>query len=143
MAIRKNLFISLQDKSEGEDGSQAFVPAIHFKTTEDGSVIVESVAEKVVISLTDLDDALNEIQEFYHSNPNKELDEDSEDDIQKEPSIIQTAKETIAVAKEITSSVNMKDDNFMPKKKKAQPKPKLMHNIEYKEIEEDPSLKVE
>ena len=123
MAIRKNLFLSIQDKSESEDGSDAFVPAVHLKTTEEGNVIVEAVAAKVVISLTDLDDALNEIQEFYNANPAKgnghyTLPNGDFDDL----------------------AHNLVPEAKPPVEKKKQ---KLMHNIEYKEIDDDPSLKVE
>jgi hypothetical protein len=136
MAIRKNLVITVEDMSES-DVSIAFNPGVHFRTTDDGNVLIEALAQKVAISLTDLDDALNELQEFYGSNPvSKEVENDDTDnsgaiDLAPDP-MIEVAKQTLAIAKEASK----------PKTLKKPPKPKLMHNIEYKEPE-DPSLVVE
>lgn len=61
--IKKNIKITLPDSSE-----QGFIPGVHLTSTEDGSIILDALSNRVSLDPKDLKEALEILEDFTKKN---------------------------------------------------------------------------
>lgn len=64
--ITKNLRVTITDHSDMSSGIKT--PGVHLSTTDDGSVMIEAVSNRVPVVLEDLKEALKELELFNNMN---------------------------------------------------------------------------